>query len=94
MAGKRTLAVRLGEPRTRGLYALLVLAAAAAVVAVAVATTWCVLVGLGFLLLAAPGLRTVLGGARGPALVPVLQQTGLAELAWAVLVAAALVVCG
>ena len=29
---------------------------------------------------------------RGPALVPVLQQTGLAELAWAVLVAAALVV--
>ena len=94
MAGKRTLAVRLGEPRTRGLYALLVLAAAAAVVAVAVATTWCVLVGLGFLLLAAPGLRAVLGGARGPALVPVLQQTGLAELAWAVLVAAALFACG
>ena len=94
VAGKRTLAVRLGEPRTRGLYALLLLAAAAAVVAVAVATTWCVLVGLGFLLLAAPGLRTVLGGARGPALVPVLQQTGLAELAWAVLVAAALFVCG
>ncbi len=94
VAGKRTLAVRLGEPRTRGLYALLLLAASAAVVAVAVATTWCVLVGLGFLLLAAPGLRTVLGGARGPALVPVLQQTGLAELAWAVLVAAALVACG
>jgi 1,4-dihydroxy-2-naphthoate polyprenyltransferase len=94
VAGKRTLAVRLGEPRTRGLYALLVLAAAAAVVAVAVATSWCVLVGLGFLLLAAPGLRAVLGGARGPALVPVLQQTGLAELAWAVLVAAALFACG
>ena len=94
VAGKRTLAVRLGDARTRALYLLLVLAAAGAVVAVAAATTWCALVGLGFLLLAAPGVRIVLGGARGPALVPVLQQTGIAELAWAVLVAAALVACG
>jgi 1,4-dihydroxy-2-naphthoate octaprenyltransferase len=94
VAGKRTLAVRLGDRRTRAFYLLLVLTAAAAVVAVAVATTWCALLGLGFLLIAAPGLRTVAGGARGPALVPVLQQTGLAELAWAVLVAAALAVCG
>ena len=39
-AGKRTLAVKLGPERTRGLYALLVLAAALAVVAVAAATTW------------------------------------------------------
>ena len=68
--------------------------AAAAVVAVAVTTTWCVLVGLGFLLVVAPGLRTVLGGATGPGLIPVLQQTGLAELVWAALVATALVVCG
>jgi 1,4-dihydroxy-2-naphthoate octaprenyltransferase len=90
VAGKRTLAVVLGEERTRALYLLLVLAAAAAVVAVAVATTWWALVGLGFLAPALPGVRTVLGGARGPALVPVLQQTGLAELVWAVLVAAAL----
>jgi 1,4-dihydroxy-2-naphthoate octaprenyltransferase len=29
----------------------------------------------------------VMSGAVGPALVPVLQSTGLAELAWAVLVA-------
>ena len=85
----------LGDRRTRLLYAVLVLAAAAAVVAVAVVTSWCVLVGLGV-----PGagrcrpLRTVLGGAVGPGLIPVLQQTGLAELLWAVLVAAALVVCG
>ena len=92
VAGKRTLAVRLGDGRTRGLYLLLVLAAAAAVAAIAAATTWWVLLGLGFLLPAVPGLRTVLGGARGPALIPVLQQTGLAELAWAVLVAAALAV--
>ena len=94
VAGKRTLAVRLGEPRTRAFYLLLVLAAAAAVVAVAAATSWCVLVGLGFLVVAGPAVRTVLGSARGPALIPVLQQTGLAELAWAVLVTAALFACG
>ena len=40
VAGKRTLAVVLGDDRTRALYLLLVLAAAAAVVAVAVSTTW------------------------------------------------------
>ena len=87
VAGKLTLAVRLGDGRTRALYALLVLAAAAAVVAVAVSTTWWALVGLGFLLVAVPAARTVASGALGPALIPVLAGTGRAELAWAVLVA-------
>ncbi len=90
-AGKRTLAVVLGDDRTRSLYVLLGLAAAAAVVAVAVATTWWALLGLGFLLPWAPAVRTVRSGAQGLALVPVLQQTGVAELAWAVLVAIPLV---
>jgi 1,4-dihydroxy-2-naphthoate octaprenyltransferase len=94
VAGKRTLAVRLGDQRTRYLYLLLVLAASGAVVAVAVATTWWALVGLGFLVMALPATRIVLRGASGPGLIPVLQQTGLAELAWATLVAAALVVSG
>jgi 1,4-dihydroxy-2-naphthoate octaprenyltransferase len=31
-------------------------------------------------------LRTVQSGAEGPALIPVLQQTSLGQLAWAVLV--------
>jgi 1,4-dihydroxy-2-naphthoate octaprenyltransferase len=94
IAGKRTLAVVLGAERTRGLYLLLVLAAAVACMAVAASTTWWALLGLGFLLPAARGVRSVLSGAVGPALVPVLQSTGLAELAWAVLVAAPLVVVG
>ncbi|MDF1606128.1 1,4-dihydroxy-2-naphthoate polyprenyltransferase [Nocardioides sp. YIM 152315] len=94
VAGKRTLAVVLGDRRTRLLYVALVVAAAAAVLGVAVVTSWCALVGLGFLVLAAPAIRTVLGGATGPGLIPVLQQTGLAELLWAALVAGALVVCG
>lgn len=89
-SGKRTLAVALGEERTRSLYLLLVLAAAAAVVAVAAATTWWALLGLAFLLRMVAPLRTVLGGAQGPALIPVLVQTGAGELAWAVLVAAPL----
>jgi 1,4-dihydroxy-2-naphthoate polyprenyltransferase len=94
VAGKRTLAVVLGDRRTRLLYAVLVVAAAAAVLGVALAASWCALAGLGFLALAVPATRTVLGGATGPQLIPVLQRTGLAELLWAALVAAALVVCG
>jgi 1,4-dihydroxy-2-naphthoate polyprenyltransferase len=93
-AGKRTLAVVLGDAGTRRLYVALVLVAAAAVVGVAVVTSWCALAGLGFLVLAAPATRTVVGGATGPGLIPVLQQTGLSELLWAALVAAALVACG
>jgi 1,4-dihydroxy-2-naphthoate polyprenyltransferase len=92
VAGKRTLAVVLGADRTRALYLLLVLAAAVACVAVAVSTTGWALVGLGFLVPALPGVRTVMSGAVGPALVPVLQQTGLAELVWALLVAVPLAV--
>ncbi len=91
IAGKRTLAVKLGDPGTRRLYALLVLMAAAAVFGVAAVTTWWALVALGFLAVSVRALRTVLGGATGPGLIPVLQQTGLAELAWAALVAVALV---
>ncbi len=94
VAGKRTLAVVLGDQRTRALYLLLVLAAAAAVVAVAAATTWWALVGLAFLVVAVRALRIVLGGATGPALIPVLQKTGLAELLWAALVAVPLLALG
>ena len=83
VSGKRTLAVRLGDERARGLYLLLVIAAAAAVVAVAASTTWLALLGLAFLVPLVPALRTVLGGATGTALVPVLQQTGVAEMVWA-----------
>ncbi|WP_244931261.1 1,4-dihydroxy-2-naphthoate polyprenyltransferase [Nocardioides sp. W7] len=94
VAGKRTLAVVLGDRRTRLLYVALVVAAALAVVALAALTSWCVLVGLLFLVLAAPGVRVVLSGATGPGLIPVLQSTGTAELAWAALTTAALVLCG
>ena len=94
VAGKRTLAVRLGYERTRYLYAFLVLVAAAAVVAIGAATTWWALLGLGFLARAVAPTRAVLAGAAGPALIPVLAATGAAELAWSVLVAAPLMARG
>ncbi len=98
LAGKRTLAVVLGDARTRYLYALLVGAAAVAVVAVAAASTWWCLIGLLFGLRLVSALRTVLGSdgyrAVGPALVPVLQQTGVGQLIWAVLVAVPLLLLG
>ena len=91
IAGKLTLAVRLGDTRTRLLYVALVAVAVLAVVAVAVATTWWALIGLGFFAVALEGVRTVRSGAVGPALIPALQQTGRAELVWAVLVAVPLI---
>lgn len=88
--GKRTLAVRLGDERTRGLYALLILTAALAMIAIAASTTWWVLVGLAFLFRAGRPLGTVLRGATGPRLIPVLQETGIAQLLWAALLSVGL----
>ena len=86
-AGKRTLAVVLGDQRTRIFYALLVGVAVVALVGVALTTTWWVLLGLAAAPATVRALRLVLGhgldGARGPALVPVLQLTGVAELLYA-----------
>jgi 1,4-dihydroxy-2-naphthoate polyprenyltransferase len=79
-AGKRTLAVRLGDGPTRALYVVLL---AAAFVLVAVAATWrpWVLLALVATALAVAPARAVLGGARGPGLIPVLGGTGRLQLA-------------
>ncbi len=79
-SGKRTLAVVLGDGRTRMFYAVLVAAAVAAVVVLAATTTWWALLGLTFVVPAGAATQMVLGHAKGPALNPVLAQTGLAEL--------------
>jgi 1,4-dihydroxy-2-naphthoate polyprenyltransferase len=92
VAGKMTLAVRLGDRGTRIWYAALLALAVAALVALAALTTWWALLGLVFLLPGAAAARVVLGGAQGPGLVPVLQRTGVAELLWALGAAVGLVV--
>ena len=85
VAGKRTLAVVLGDERTRQLYGFLVAAAAVALVGVALTTTWWVLLGLAAGPASLRAVTTVLRQrASGPGLVPVLQQTGVAELLYAV----------
>jgi 1,4-dihydroxy-2-naphthoate octaprenyltransferase len=81
-AGKRTLAVVLGDTRTRGLYAMLVGVAFVALVALALSTSRLALLGLAFLPPVVPGTRSVLTGAAGRDLVPVLARTGIAELLW------------
>ena len=79
-AGKLTLAVRLGDSRTRALYVLLMLLALVALVGVALTTTWWALLALAYGVPAARAARVVTSGAQGPGLIPVLQMTGVSEL--------------
>jgi 1,4-dihydroxy-2-naphthoate polyprenyltransferase len=84
LAGKRTLAVRIGERRARRLYAVMVVLPVLLGAACAVVAPWSLLV----LLLLGPAVVLagfVIAGARGIALVPVLGATGLLELAFGML---------
>jgi len=91
-AGKRTLAVALGDEQTRYLFAFLVALAVVALVGVLLTTTWLAVLALAFLLPAVPATRTVLSGTTGRGLVPVLQRTGVAELVYAAGIFVALLV--
>ncbi|APT13828.1 1,4-dihydroxy-2-naphthoate polyprenyltransferase [Mycobacterium avium] len=88
-SGKITLAVRLGDARTRVLYQALLSAAVALTLVLVAATPWCAagLVATPLALRAATPVRSGRGGAE---LIPVLRDTGLAMVVWAVAVAAAL----
>jgi 1,4-dihydroxy-2-naphthoate polyprenyltransferase len=90
-AGKRTLAVRIGDPRTRLLYAGCALApfAVAALIAVVRPLT---LLTLAAVPLALPPVRAVRDGASGPALIGALGQTGRLQLAFGALLTLGLAV--
>ena len=92
-SGKRTLAVRLGAARTRWFYVLLLVGAFACVVGAAAWRPW-TLLGLAAMPLAIPPSRTVLGGAAGPDLIPVLGATGRLQLAFGVAVSVGLALGG
>jgi 1,4-dihydroxy-2-naphthoate octaprenyltransferase len=84
LVGKRTLAVRMGERKARRAYAVMVVLPILLGLVCAFANPWALVV----ILLSLPaGLLafTVLVGARGVALVPVLAGTGLYELGFGVL---------
>ena len=91
--GKRTLAVLLGERRTRLLYVGLFVVAFAVVVGIGVLRP-AALIGLVATPLAVPPSRTVLGGGRGPALIGALQGTGLLTLGTGILLATGLALSG
>jgi 1,4-dihydroxy-2-naphthoate polyprenyltransferase len=92
---KRTLAVRLGDRGTRVLYLALLGAAlaGAAAVAATVANAWPLLALLAAPLAVGAG-RAVWRGVEGRALVAVLEVTGRFQLAYAVLLAAGLLIAG
>ncbi|TWP47805.1 1,4-dihydroxy-2-naphthoate polyprenyltransferase [Lentzea tibetensis] len=89
-AGKRTLAVILGDKDTRRFYLALVFVPFLIALGMAVRVPYSL---LGFLAapVLLPAVRRVAGGRTGRELIPVLQFTGLAMLAWSVLVTTALV---
>lgn len=89
-AGKITLAVRLGDARTRLLFCGLLVVAFAVPLVLMLATPWAA-VGLAALPLAVRAARPVRGGQGGKDLIPVLRDTGLTMLVWALAVAGALV---
>jgi 1,4-dihydroxy-2-naphthoate polyprenyltransferase len=83
-SGKRTLAVRLGDRRTRLLYAAAVAGALLCAVAAAGASPWALLALTAGVPAVRP-VRAVLGGASGASLVPVLAATGAVELVYGLL---------
>jgi 1,4-dihydroxy-2-naphthoate octaprenyltransferase len=93
LVGKRTLAVLLGDRRSRFAYVALLVGALAVVAAIGVVRPWALLGLLAAPLAVAPA-RTVLGGGRGPALIAALQGTGLLTLATGVLLGAGLALSG
>jgi 1,4-dihydroxy-2-naphthoate polyprenyltransferase len=83
-AGKRTLAVRLGDARTRTFYTGLLAVAWLAILPMLWTHAWAALTFLALPLAFQP-LRTVLRGATGLALLPVLRKTGRLELVYGLL---------
>lgn len=79
-AGKQTLAVRLGDARTRSAYALLHVVALAVAVAVAATLRVGAIGALAAAPMAALAIREVRAGATGPALIPVLGATARAQM--------------
>jgi 1,4-dihydroxy-2-naphthoate octaprenyltransferase len=88
-SGKITLAVRLGDARTRLLYQVLIALAFVLTLVLMLATPWCA-VGFVAAPLAVRAARPVRRGLGGKDLIPVLRDTGLTMLVWSVAVALAL----
>ncbi|GAA4744398.1 1,4-dihydroxy-2-naphthoate polyprenyltransferase [Gordonia alkaliphila] len=89
-SGKVTLAVRLGDQRTRTLFVILIFVPFLITMWAGAFTDWWALFGLLALPLAVVALRPITAGAQGRALIPALAVTGMAMLVWAVATGVAL----
>ncbi|MFE5283490.1 1,4-dihydroxy-2-naphthoate polyprenyltransferase [Nocardia sp. NPDC056611] len=90
-SGKLTLAVRLGDARTRTLHQVLILVPFLALALLAWRSPW-TLAALVALPAAVKANEPVRSGANGPGLIPALAGTGQAMLIWSIVVAAALAI--
>jgi 1,4-dihydroxy-2-naphthoate octaprenyltransferase len=91
--GKRTLAVVVGDRRTRVGYAALVAVSFLVILVIGITRPWA-LVGLLALPLGTSPVRTVLSGGQGRALIAALQGTGLLTLVTGLLFAGGLALSG
>jgi 1,4-dihydroxy-2-naphthoate octaprenyltransferase len=82
-AGKRTLAVMLGDPRSRIAYAAALLVPFGCAAAIAAWRPFVLIVAITWPLARIP-LRSVRAGASGPALIRALGQTGRLQLAFGI----------
>ena len=82
-SGKRTLAVRIGDARSRSVYLLFLLVPFALAALIAFVRPFSLLILLALPLTLAPA-RSVRGGASGPTLITTLGQTGRVQLAFGV----------
>lgn len=95
LVGKRTLAVRLGDRRTRFFYVALVTATFLAVPLVAgLGGRPAGALALAAIVLAQRPVLAVLQGAKGPALIPVLGATGRVQLVFGLLLAVGFALSG
>jgi 1,4-dihydroxy-2-naphthoate octaprenyltransferase len=90
-AGKRTLAVRLGDARTRVFYLSLLAAAFVLVAVIALTGRPIAIVGVVGVVVASPAERAIHKGAKGRDLIPVLGITGKVQLVTGLLTALGMV---
>jgi 1,4-dihydroxy-2-naphthoate polyprenyltransferase len=87
VSGKRTLAVRLGDARTRWLYVGCIAAAKISIIVIAIAWRAWAAIALAGLIVAIPPIRVVRNRAEGRQLIPVLAGTARTQLVVGLLLA-------